>query len=150
MPVRDTDPNGLNPFAAAAAGCALGAAASGTWSYWINRIRGDNPATAGKKAACAALAGCIQGGAIAAFPTLTSGCVAGAVANVAQAACEAALGVRGPLNPCDALNQITSTLVGCTGGAAAASGQLAKEIVGTLAGLDAQILGSLCEPPCKK
>ena len=110
-PLNHTDPTGK---VTALGGCAVGGAASAGTSFLLNLWNRDDWRCASKKAACAGLGGCIQGAAVAQFGPL-GGCIGGALGSIASAACEAGFGLRGPLNACDAINLVTSTVLGCLG-----------------------------------
>ncbi|NLE37604.1 MAG: hypothetical protein GX621_06220, partial [Pirellulaceae bacterium] len=143
-PLTGVDPSGQVPQAVA--GCFAGSVVSGGTSFIINWWNGDSAGTAAKKAGCAALGGCIQGAAIATFPGPVGGCLGGVVATLAENACLAGAGLRGPLNACDALNLIVNAMVGCIGGLAAEADDANITLIAGLVGLDATILTSLCNP----
>jgi RHS repeat-associated protein len=110
-PLNHTDPTGTVTFFG---GCAIGGVVSGGTTLILNWWNGDDWKCAAKKATCSALEGCVRGGAIAQFGPL-GGCFGGALAYIAGQACLAGFGLRGPLDACDGIMLIASTVMGCMG-----------------------------------
>ncbi len=135
-PTTFSDPTGREA-AAALGGCVAGAIGAGVGTLLVQWWNGRG--WCWKKAGCSAVGGCVTGGLIGAFPSWQAGCIGGGLGSLATAACEAAAGLRGPLDKCDVYNMTLNVVLGCISGISAEAAQSKIEVILTLLGFDAAV-----------